>query len=95
MDASYQEQLNEMLEKKKAQAKEILTVLRKQKTGKQHKQIEKMHELDLLNEHVFEDVEEEKKEFKVGDFVKFTGVNSHGDIVDIRRYEATVLTIGL
>ena len=52
-----------MLEKKKAEAKEILTVLRKEKTGKQHKQIEKMHELDLLNEHV-DEVEEEKKELE-------------------------------
>ena len=91
MDASYQEQLNEMLEKKKAEAKEILTVLRKEKTGKQHKQIEKMHELDLLNEHV-EEIEDDKKEFKVGDYVKITGLNSHGEIVDIRRNEATVLT---
>ena len=62
MDASYQEQLNEMLEKKKAQAKEILTVLRKQKTGKQHEQIEKMHELDLLNENVVEEEQEKKAE---------------------------------
>ena len=94
LDASYQEQLNEMLEKKKAQAKEILTVLRKQKTGKQHEQIEKMHELDLLNENVVEE-EQEKKEFKVGDYVKITGLNSHGEIVDIRRNEATVLTNGM
>lgn len=94
LDASYQEQLNEMLEKKKAEAKEILTVLRKEKTGKQHKQIEKMHELDLLNEHV-EEVEDDKKEFKVGDYVKITGLNSHGEIVDIRRNEATVLTNGM
>ena len=94
MDTTYQEQLNEMLEKKKAQAKEILTVLRKEKTGKQHKQIEKMHELDLLNESVVEEVEE-KKEFKVGDYVKITGLNSHGEIVDIRRNEATVLTNGM
>lgn len=90
LDASYQEQLNEMLEKKKAQAKEILTVLR----NKQHKQIEKMHELDLLNENVVEE-EQEKKEFKVGDYVKITGLNSHGEIVDIRRNEATVLTNGM
>ena len=95
LDASYQEQLNEMLEKKKAQAKEILTMLRKEKTGKQHKQIEKMHELDLLNENVVENVEEEKKEFKVGDYVKISGLNSHGEIVDIRRNEATVLTNGM
>ena len=94
LDASYQEQLNEMLEKKKAEAKAILTVLRKEKTGKQHKQIEKMHELDLLNEHV-EEVEDDKKEFKVGDYVKITGLNSHGEIVDIRRNEATVLTNGM
>jgi DNA mismatch repair protein MutS2 len=94
LDASYQEQLNEMLEKKKAEAKEILTVLRKEKTGKQHKQIEKMHELDLLNEHV-EEIEDDKKEFKVGDYVKITGLNSHGEIVDIRRNEATVLTNGM
>ena len=94
LDASYQEQLNEMLEKKKAEAKEILTVLRKQKTGKQHEQIEKMHELDLLSENVVEE-EQEKKEFKVGDYVKITGLNSHGEIVDIRRNEATVLTNGM
>ena len=74
----------EMLEKKKAQAKEILTVLRKQKTGKQHEQIEKMHELDLLNEHVVEDVEEEKKEnakkmklknISIEDIIDITGLS--------------------
>lgn len=64
MDTSYQEQLNEMLEKKKAEAKEILTVLCKEKTGKQHKQIEKMHELDLLNEHV-EEIEDDKKDLRL------------------------------
>ena len=53
-----------------------------------------MHELDLLNESVVEEVEE-KKEFKVGDYVKITGLNSHGEIVDIRRNEATVLTNGM
>ena len=94
-DTTYQEQLNEMLEKKKAQAKEILTVLRKEKTGKQHKQIEKMHELDLLNDNMLEKEVEEKKEFKVGDYVKIIGLNSHGEIVDIRRNEATVLTNGM
>ena len=94
LDASYQEQLNEMLEKKKAQAKEILTMLRKEKTDKQHEQIEKMHELDLLSENVVEE-EQEKKEFKVGDYVKISGLNSHGEIVDIRRNEATVLTNGM
>ena len=95
LDTTYQEQLNEMLEKKKAQAKEILTVLRKEKTGKQHKQIEKMHELDLLNDNMLEMEVEEKKEFKVGDYVKIIGLNSHGEIVDIRRNEATVLTNGM
>ena len=39
--------------------------------------------------------EEDKKEFKVGDYVKITGLNSHGEIVDIRRNEATVLTNGM
>ena len=42
-----------------------------------------------------EEVEEDKKEFKVGDYVKITGLNSHGEIVDIRRNEATVLTNGM
>lgn len=94
LDSSYQEQLNEMLDQKKAEAKKILSVLRKQKTGKQHEQIEKMHELDLLQENGDEKAEV-KKEFKVGDYVKITGLNSHGEIVDIRRNEATVLTNGM
>ena len=94
LDLQYQEQLNEMLEKKKAEAKKIVSVLRKQKTGKQHEQIEKMHELDLLNDTV-EEVQEEERDFQVGDYVKIIGLNSHGEIVDIRRKEATVLTNGM
>ena len=31
----------------------------------------------------------------MGDYVKITGLNSHGEIVDIRRNEATVLTNGM
>ena len=94
-DEQYQEQLNDMLEKKKAEAKKIIASLRKQEAGKQHEQIEKMHELDLMEESKKEAQDEKPKHFEVGDYVKIIGLNSHGEIIDIRKKEATVLTNGM
>ena len=94
-DLEYQESLNEMLEEKKIEAKKILSTLRKQKIGKQHEQIEKMHDLDLLKEESSHEEIRDSKSFVVGDYVKILGLNSHGEIVDIRKNEATVLTNGM
>ncbi len=94
-DEAYQESLNEMLEEKKQEAKQIIKELRQQKVGKQHKQIEKIHDLDLLNEKQEAVEENVDVELKIGDYVKIQGLNSHGEIVDIRRNEATILTNGM
>lgn len=94
LDLHYEEQLNDMLEQKREEASKILRSLRKQRVGKQHEQIEKLHELDQLNVH-HESEPEIKKEFKVGDYVKIQDLNSHGEIIDIRKKEATILTNGM
>lgn len=94
-DEEYQLALSEMLEEKKQQAKKIIKELRQQKIGKQHQQIEKVHDLDLLNESMLIEEEKVDNHFVVGDYVKIQGLNSHGEIVDIRRNEATILTNGM
>lgn len=47
-DREYEEKLNDMLEEKRAEAKEIIDELRKQKHQKIHEQTQMMHKINLL-----------------------------------------------
>ena len=94
LDAEYEERLNALLEEKQEEAKQIIAELKRQKQGKQHEQIDLLHQ---IHELAPEQLEEEKEEFtfKVGDYVKLTNLNSHGEIVDLRKNKATVLANGM
>lgn len=92
-DASYEESLNAMLEEKKQEAQEIIRELKHLKTDKIHKQTEKLHQLNMMQVKI-EDKKEAQK-IVVGDYVQIEGVNTHGEVLEIRRKEATILTNGM
>ena len=94
----YAASLDAMLEEKRTEAERIIQDLK----GK-----EKLHELvadrTRLNslqadEALLEPAPSPAAKnhvFKVGDYVRLTGLNTHGEILDIRRKEATVLANGI
>ena len=94
LDAEYEEKLASMLEEKKEEARAIIAELKKQKQGKQHEQIDLLHQIRELAPEQMEEVQESYA-FKVGDYVKLTNLNSHGEIVDLRKNKATVLANGM
>jgi DNA mismatch repair protein MutS2 len=94
MDENYARELDEMLEEKRNEADAIVRTLRKQKNTKFHEQTEKIHELNALAEPIPEEPAETPK-LKVGDYVQLDGLNSHGEITDIRKQEATVSVNGM
>lgn len=93
-DREYEEKLNDMLEEKRAEAKEIIDELRKQKHQKIHEQTQMMHKINLLGPEK-EEEPEANEDLKVGDYVRVVDLNSHGEILDIRKKEATILTNGM
>ncbi len=93
-DREYEEKLNDMLEEKRAEAKEIIDELRKQKHQKIHEQTQMMHKINLLGPEK-EEEPETSEDLKVGDYVRVVDLNSHGEILDIRKKEATILTNGM
>lgn len=96
----YAANLDSMLDEKREEAERIIQDLK----GK-----EKLHELvadrtklnSLGQDEEADGAEPETSAstkphvFHVGDYVRLTGLNTHGEIVDIRRKEATVLANGI
>lgn len=94
----YAASLDAMLEEKRTEAERIIQDLK----GK-----EKLHELVADRTRLNSLQEDEallapspspaakNHVFKVGDYVRLTGLNTHGEILDIRRKEATVLANGI
>ena len=95
----YASSLESMLDEKREEAERIIQDLK----GK-----EKLHELvaDRTRLNSLSDQDDSPDQsgpsteaashvFKVGDYVRLTGLNTHGEIVDIRRKEATVLANGI
>lgn len=96
LQEEYEQRLHDMLEEKENEANEIIQTLKKQKTGKLHEQSEALHQIHVLQQ---ENTQEEEKQadesLKVGDYVQIESLNSHGEILDIRKKEATVLVNGM
>lgn len=94
----YAASLDAMLEEKRTEAERIIQDLK----GK-----EKLHELVADRTRLNSLQEDEmllepapspaakNHVFKVGDYVRLTGLNTHGEILNIRRKEATVLANGI
>lgn len=95
LDDAYQFELNMMLMEKEQQAKSIIKSLKKDQSIKPHEQSAKLHELRSMHQQENVSSSQEKHEFKVHDYVKIEGLNSHGEIIDIRKKEATILTNGM
>ena len=92
LDDEYRVQLDEMLEEKRQEADEIVRELKGK--GKMHEQIALKHELDALEPESAQPAAVDET-LRVGDYVRLKELNTHGEIVDIRRKEATVLANGI
>ena len=55
-----------------------------------HEKTQLMHDLEALQPETRE--KEEKDSFVVGDYVQIQDLNSHGEIIELRKKEAVVLT---
>lgn len=96
MDASYQQQLDDMLYEKKEEAKQILRDLRKT-SRPDHQKIEQMAKLDTLNDQSTQEPKEPEgkpQEIKEGDYVHVASLNNHGEVVSVRKNKAQVLVNG-
>ncbi len=89
----YEEKLNALLEKKQEEAQEIVQTLRQNKDAKMHENTNLLHQLNTMNQAPRE--EKEAEELKVGDYVQIKDVNTHGEIVELRKKEAIVLSNGM
>lgn len=94
LEEGYQQDLEAMLEEKRQKADEILKQLKG--SGKLHEQIALKHGIDSLAEPKETTVTpQEGAPLKVGDYVRLKNLNTHGEIVDIRKKEATVVANGI
>lgn len=94
LDSEYALALDQMVEEKKAQARDLLKNVQTDPNYKLSKHAELMSELNAL-------VPEQKREkeakevFKVGDYVHISSLNAHGEILELRKKQATVLSNGM
>ncbi len=94
LDNEYTKQLEDMLYEKKEEAKQIIRDLKKSTQKASHEQIDQMAKLDALYESNQEEVQESKQTFKVGDYVRLSALNNHGEIQSLRKDKAIVLVNG-
>lgn len=90
---AYEEQLNDLLEKKQDEAHEIIQALRQNKHAKMHEKTNLYHQLNAMGHQERESAQNE--ELKVGDYVQIKDINTHGEIVEIRKKEAVILSNGM
>lgn len=94
LDNEYALALDQMLEEKKAQARDLLKSVQVDPKYKLSKHVELMNELNELAPE--QKVEKEVQEtFAVGDYVHISSLNAHGEIIELRKKQATVLTNGM
>lgn len=77
----------------KEEARLVLESLKEKTELKQHEIIEANYSIDQLE--VDEVEEEDNREFKVGDYVCLDAYQYYGEIVEMKRKEATVFTNGM
>lgn len=95
LDDTYSAQLEEMLDEKRREAKEILAEMRKAQ-GPIHEQIAKAHELESLSAPAADKPVRQVREgeFKPGDYVHVEMLNNHGEVVEVKKKKAVVLVNG-
>ena len=95
LEENYEIQLQELLEKKEKEANEIIQQLKSLKSSRQtHQQSELLHQMHMLQPDL-EIETDQQEELKVGDYVQVEGLNTHGEILDIRKKDVTILTNGM
>ena len=94
LEAEYEHELEAMLDEKREEARAILAKMKNHPEVKVHEQIESLH---AINDLAPEQKEEKaaKETFAVGDYVHIDSLNAHGEILEIRKKQATVLTNGM
>ena len=92
LQADYDQRLEEMLEEKREEARSIIKSM--QSNAKVHEQIDSLHQINQLAPAQKEE-KQAKESFKVGDYVHISSLNSHGEIIEIRKKQATVLSNGM
>ncbi len=95
LNEAFESRLQEMLDEKEQEANDIIKELRSMKSNKQHKQSDLLHEMHLLQQEAMPEEQEKEEVFKIGDYVQLDDLNTHGEIIDIRKKEATILTNGI
>ncbi|MBP3853259.1 MAG: endonuclease MutS2 [Erysipelotrichaceae bacterium] len=93
MDYEYQNQLDSLLQEKKEEASSIIRQIRQSSDTKVHQQIEQMHKISALQEPVSE--KPVQHEWKVGDYARILHLNTHGEILNLKKKEATLSANGM
>ena len=94
LQEEYEDRLNSMLEEKEKEASEIIRNLKKGSNIKSHEQSQALHQIHLL-QNVETEEKNEDVTLKIGDYVQIENLNSHGEIIDIRKKEALILVNGM
>lgn len=94
LEKDYEQELERMLDEKREEAKAILLKMKEHPQVKIHEQIESLHEINALAPKPKEE-KEAKEKFQVGDYVHIDSLNSHGEIIELRKNQATILTNGM
>ena len=92
-EKEYQQRLEELLIKKEQEADALIEKLNQTTMVRPHEKTQLMHDLEALQPETKE--KEEKDSFAVGDYVQIQDLNSHGEIIELRKKEAVVLTNGM
>lgn len=92
-EREYQERLETLLAQKEQEANALLEKLKQADAIKLHEKTQLLHDLEAL------DVQKEEQEahgsFQIGDYVQINSLNTHGEIVALRKKEAMVLANGM
>ena len=92
-DQEYDSRLESLLQEKEAQMETLYEEMRQTQTIKPHQRAKYLRDMDALRFHQEEG--DEKESFSVGDYVQIESLSTHGEIVELRKKEATVLANGM
>jgi DNA mismatch repair protein MutS2 len=89
------EEASEIVEKARQEAEEIIEELKQQKNYDLNRVATIKHQLSELAQEEDDAFDDPDRNFKVGDYVRITLTNQHGEIISIDRKGATVLCNGI
>ncbi|MCF0106088.1 MAG: Smr/MutS family protein [Holdemanella sp.] len=95
LQEEYEQQLKNMLEEKEAEAKEIIQELKSKNVVKPHEQSEALHQIHSMQKETIKEEKESNYILKAGDYVQIEDLQTHGEILEIKKKEATILANGM